>query len=389
MVIILQHSLYLRIGSPYINIFSQHWMSKNRLAIINFFRYYRPENETHELAISQFCAKRRFSLSIDGNKDGRLPVTYDKFKQWFEEEAPERGDVVVLPDKGVTGIVELSGVDQRIRLYASLHEGELCTASREFDYKVLCQAQEEDRLKLQHALHDSGLSWNPWRSKIKKQEIPVENVQYQISMLDRKIGYGVFREIDAQGQIVMYCVKLEGEPVRYSLYEVIGSQRDYQLDKINVSQREKLSEELAVAGVAWNGFFKRIEPVGYVGDPGSEYYYLNEFWEVCKSREQGKTKSIRYFNQGNYFRERKSIDALKGYLLKVLDDRLVERVAEKEYYYLKEFWKVHKTLDKGRSKDLKRAKHRNYFQTEEEAQGIVSLLQQKRNEQLSQYSKKM
>lgn len=361
-------------------------MNKNKVAIVNFFRYYRPENETHELAICQFCAKRHFSLTINGNEDGRFPVTYEEFKQWFEGEAPERGDVVVLPDQGVTGIVELSGIEQRVRLYASLHDGELCTESKEYDYKVLCQAQEEDRLKLQHAFYERGLSWNPWRSKIKPREIPVENVQYQISLLDRKIGYGVFREIDAEGRVVMYCVKLEGEPIRYSLHEVIGFEKDYQLDKINVCQRGKLAEELADAGVLWNGFFKRIEPINYVSS-GSEYYYLNEFWEIYKGREQGKPRNVKYFNQGNYFREKKSIESLRSHLLEWLKDYVPQRTEGKEYYYLKEFWKVCKTLDKGRSKDLKRAKYKNYFHTEEEALETISLLQEKRNEQLSQYPK--
>lgn len=360
-------------------------MSKNRVAIVNFFRYYRPENETHELAIGQFCAKRRFVLSIDGKEDGRQPITYEKFKSWFEEDTPERGDVIVLPDQGVTGIVELSGAGQRVRLFASLQDGELCTTSKEYDYKVLHQAEEKARLELQRAFYDEGLSWNPWRGKIKAREVPVENVQYQISVLGRKIGYGVFREIDTHGRIVMYCVKLEGEAVRYSLHEIVGPERDYQLDKINVSQREKLAEELTSAGMLWNGFFKRIEPVNYVSAPGSGYYYLNEFWEICRALEQGKTRSVKYFNQGNYFREKKNIEALRGYLLRALKDHVPERAEGKEYYYLKEFWKVCKTLDKGRSKDLKRAKHRNYFSTEQDALKVVSLLQQKRNEQLARY----
>ncbi len=39
-------------------------MSKSKSAIHDFFRCYRPKNETHELAIAQFCAQRRFVVSI-------------------------------------------------------------------------------------------------------------------------------------------------------------------------------------------------------------------------------------------------------------------------------------------------------------------------------------
>lgn len=359
-------------------------MNKSRLAIINLFRYYRPATETHELAISQFCVRHRFSLSIDGKEDSREPITYDQFKQWYEEEAPEDGEFVVLPDAGIIGIVEMCGVDHHVRLYASLHEGVLCTTSRDFKYTSLRCADKEELLELQRAFYDQGLSWNPWRNRIKSREVPVENVQYQISILGQKVGYGVFREIDAKGQIVMYCMKLEGEPVQYSLYEVVGPERDYQLSKINVNQRERLIKELAAAGMMWNGFFKRMEPINYVPAVGSEYYFLNEFWEVCKAKEQGKTRSIKYFNQGNYFREKKKVEAIRGYLLRQLKAYVPERWEGREYYYLKEFWKVCKTLDKGRSKDIKRAQYRNYFYSEEEAQRVVFLLQEKRNEQLCQ-----
>ena len=55
-------------------------MSKSKSAIHDFFRCYRPKNETHELAIAQFCAQRRFVVSIDATPDKRLPETYDEFR---------------------------------------------------------------------------------------------------------------------------------------------------------------------------------------------------------------------------------------------------------------------------------------------------------------------
>lgn len=72
-----------------------------------------------------------------------------------------------------------------------------------------------------------------------QRECPVPNQR-----IGSEIGYGVFREIDAKGRIVMYCMKLEDGPVRYSLREVVGPAEDYQLEPINVGQREELAKEL-------------------------------------------------------------------------------------------------------------------------------------------------
>lgn len=363
-------------------------MSKSKSEIHDFFRCYRPENETHQLAIAQFCAQRRFMISIDGTADKRLPVTYEQFRQWFEEELPRRGDVVTLAGEGVSGIVETVGVNHAVCLYISIRGDELNATSGCFGYTSLQAADEEIVVRLQRALYRHGLVWNRWRNKLKPRETPKENVQYQVSVLGRKVGYGVFREIDSQGRIVMYCLKREGEAVRYSLHEVVGPVEDYQLEPINVGQREVLVNELVAAGVLWNGFCKRIEPVRYLVAEGKGYYYLDEFWAVCRTIEQGKSKGARYFNGGNYSRYREPLEEIRKYLVNELGISSVSRTEGNEYYYLKEFWKVCKTTDKGRRRDIKRAKAGNYFSTEESAQNIALRLQEKRKEQLARYPQK-
>ena len=331
-------------------------MSKSKSAIHDFFRCYRPKNETHELAIAQFCAQRRFVVSIDATPDKRLPVTYEEFRQWFETDTPRRGDVVNLVGQG---IVETVGVNQSVCLYVSIRGDELDVASGCFDYTSLEIADKETVLRLQRALYREGLVWNRWRNRLRPRETPKENVQYQISVLGQKIGYGVFREIDAKGRIVMYCMKLEDGPVRYSLREVVGPAEDYQLEPINVGQREELAKELEKAGVLWNGFYKRIEP--------------------------GKTKGAKYFNNGNYSRYREPMEELRRYLLNELGVGPVSRSEESVYYYLKEFWKVCRTTDKGRRRDIKRARSGNYSTDEASIRELALQLQEKRKEQLSRY----
>lgn len=206
-----------------------------------------------------------------------------------------------------------------------------------------------------------------------QRECPVQTAYWV-----RKSDYGVFREIDAKGRIVMYCMKLEDGPVRYSLREVVGPAEDYQLEPINVGQREELAKELEKAGVLWNGFYKRIEPVNYLAPAGKGYYYLDEFWEVCRTIEQGKTKGAKYFNNGNYSRYRNGWRKLRRYLLNELGVGPVSRSEESVYYYLKEFWKVCRTTDKGRRRDIKRARSGNYSTDEASIRELALQLQEKR-----------
>lgn len=362
-------------------------MGKNKAEIHDFFRCYRPESETHELAIAQFCGQRHFAVLIDATPDKRLPVTYEQFRRWFEEETPRRGDVVTLAGKGVSGIVETVGVDHSVCLRVSIRGDELCTSSGYFSYTSLQAAGKEEVNRLQRALYRHGLLWNGWRNRIKQRETPKENIQYQISVLGRKIGYGVFREIDRNGRIVMYCLKPEDGPVRYSLREVVGPVEDYQLEPINVGQREILARELEAAGVLWNGFHKRIEPVRYPLPQGKGYYYLDESWEICRNIGQGKSKGEKYFNSGNYSCCREPLEEIRKYLFEELGVSPADRSEETVYYYLKEYWKVDKTTDKGRKRDIRRARAGNYFTDEESIARLSSRLREKRKEQLAKYLK--
>ena len=79
------------------------------------------------------------------------------------------------------------------------------------------------------------------------------------------------------------------------------------------------------------------------------------------------------------------MEELRKYLLAELGVGSVNRTEGNEYYYLKEFWKVCKTTDKGRQRDIKRAKAGNYSANEESLRMLALRLQEKRKEQLARY----
>ena len=79
------------------------------------------------------------------------------------------------------------------------------------------------------------------------------------------------------------------------------------------------------------------------------------------------------------------MEELRRYLLNELGVGPVSRSEESVYYYLKEFWKVCRTTDKGRRRDIKRARSGNYSTDEASIREHALQLQEKRKEQLSRY----
>lgn len=276
-------------------------MSKNRKSVQTFLGSFRPADETHEKAIGYFCLQKRLSVQINPKGgEQRHPVTYEQFKAWFEAELPGQGDVISFPDKGIIGIVDTTGIDS-LDLSLSLKDGKLETHLLSVPSGDYREATPEECHLLQQALNREGLAWNRRFNKIIKRKVPVNNQRVQISLLGKKVGYGVFREIDNKGMIVMYILKRPGKAVRYSLYEVVGPAEDYQLDQINVSQSKEFISSMKNEGKTWNGFLRRVEPIDFRVGAGKNYWYISEEWEVRVTVESNRPKDQKRFKGGNYF----------------------------------------------------------------------------------------
>lgn len=358
-------------------------MNKTKQHIQDFFRHYRPENDTHRLAILQFCTQQRIAFAFAEGTDERQPVTLEAFRAWFEHYTPQRRDVITLSD-GTVGIVDMAGLDN-VRLYVSLSQGVLTTEPHLFSAASMRPASKEETLALQHALYGKGLAWNDRRCTVSPRIVPEENIRYKISVLGRKVGYGIFREIDKEGRLVMYCVKLEEGSLRCSMREVLGPASDYQLEPLYAKLREELTGELMQAGWHWNGINRRMEPVSYRVEAGQEYYYLNDVWSIGKAVYRNNKQHQRFYTQGNYFRELGEVVAFRNWIQEALKGYTVSRRGGAVYYYLKRNWGVYKETDQDRNKDQKRAFAKNYFPSKDRAEEFFARMQQQRTLSLFEY----
>lgn len=277
---------------------------KSSQHVHSFLSSVRGNGEIDELAIIQYCSGFGIKAEFSNAEKDPLKITFEQFKDWFSCDFPQKNDVIALNDTGVIGIVEKVGYNSIVIGVSVSSSGELDTTPIEFTepHKVTFRsATEEEMSRMQKLLYEAGFAWNKKFGKLGDRFIPTENSLIRISLLTKRVGIGVFKEIDADGNIVMYCIKMEDEPLRYSLCENVGKATGYQIDMINNAERRILKHEFAKEGKVWNGHEKRVEPIDFRVAPGKPYYYIDNYLEIVSTNDYHKPKDLRRFWCGNYY----------------------------------------------------------------------------------------
>jgi hypothetical protein len=299
---------------------------KNRKQVLSYLNTVVVEEEKDELAIESFLSRRNITLEWNEIKKagGKTPVTFEQFREWFDRALPERNEVIVLEESGVTGITKCLCVNE-IVLGASLSpSGELSVLETKIETTAYRKASFEEKVRLQRELNNRGLLWNNRNSRLLGASAPLENIYLRVSLLGERIAIGVFREINDRGETVMYCMKENGKPVRYSLYEAAGNRSDYQLEPVSAQERKMLSDELEKAGKLWNGYAKRIEPLDFRLEKGQVYFCIDDTLGIRGIREKNAPKDRKRWQSGNYYRDRKEAEAMVALIEETRKKQLID-----------------------------------------------------------------
>lgn len=278
-------------------------MMKSIGQIQKFLARIRPSDDLNRMAILGYCRtvlgiRVRFKLGEDTNAPS---VTLESFKKWLERDLFYKGDAVIHAASGAIGIVS-EALCSTLRCGIVLFADGKLARMEEIPVDGCRYASMEEMCALQRKMNEYGILWDRWNGvPVRKDEKPRNNQYVRICVAGHRMGLGIFREIDKEGKLVFYCVKMEDAPVRYSLYEVIGDSRDYQLTVVRTYERNILNEELKKEGVVWNGHLKRLEPANVRASKGGRYYYINECFEVASAQDNYKPRDARRLAAGNYF----------------------------------------------------------------------------------------
>lgn len=260
----------------------------------------------------KYCSKMGINVSYYDSGTPCAYISFGAFKHWVESGLPRVGDVIVFEHHCTIGIV--SSINEKmIHLgVALLGEDGLVVSGVERSAIDFRYATEEEILKLHQFLALKGFTWNLWRNKFVKSKFsPRPNLFVRFrSYVDDDCGVGVFREINSEGQLVMYCV-VRKEQVRYSLYEVIGDINRYQLTSANKMDIAELKNELGKVGKIWNGYYNRIEPFSLFIDYGEKYYYINDKGEIKCATKNDSSAYRKRLACGNHFIDLKHAEDMK------------------------------------------------------------------------------
>lgn len=287
-------------------------MEINKRQIEEFVNGVQPEDEMNKMAILGYC-NTILGIKVVFREDNTdLPkVNLEQFKQCIHEGMFRQGDIVCDGRQGGTGIVHSANFRSLSLIAYVDKDGRFHEEPVEVERAGFRMATQEEMFKIQRMLHKAGLGWDKRKCVLFKQQyVPQENQQVRLNVLGRKMGLGVFKEIDEYGRIVMYCVKMEGEDARYSLHEVVGKAEDYQINLISTYERNIFTEELKQAGVFWNGHLKQIKTINHRVDKGETYYYLNDLFEVVGTTDHYKARDTKRLMAGNYFTSPDKADRL-------------------------------------------------------------------------------
>lgn len=124
-------------------------------------------------------------------------------------------------------------------------------------------------------------------------------------------GYGVVRQVQQTGEVIMYCYCYKGEPAKFNMHEVLGNVNDFSFTAFKPTDypRKALETELNKAGKSWNHHIKRIEPLNMRVGLNERYWYITDKMQVTSDIEKNKATSNKRYLAGNYFRREE--DAVK------------------------------------------------------------------------------
>lgn len=304
-------TLTLQIETPY----SLSQVKTNQ-EIKDYIKTLRAIDEGNEYAIVHYCeTKLNLKVKFQTPKDSMIVVTFSEFKEWAERDFPIANSVIVIeePDCYVNMVAYVSRVlHDSIILGASITEdGNLITnkLSIPFNTKIRKATQKEIN-RITTELFNVDLEWSFEYSRIIERFIPKQCNYVKFVSNAGKRGIGVLREIAKDGKVIMFCVKLENEPIQHSLNEYIGNSCDIRFSLASQIETNLFREELKKVGKIWNGYSKRIEPIDFRLKKGKSYYYINDKFNVASNQETNSSQDRLKFNCGNYFTSLEEINEM-------------------------------------------------------------------------------
>ncbi len=245
-------------------------------------------------------------------------------KQSYDDSVMRSGIVIHNTETGMTGIVgKVQNEPKCLYVPVSLGTDDILNQTELTMLPDNCrQATTEEKKALQQSLNKAHLVWDAHKRRIMQDTLELAPGTYvRVSVLGEDMIYGVFKEIDDRGNIVLYCWADKNKGIGCSLHEVIGQRKYFQIQVIGSHARYMLNVALAKNGVQWNNRRKCLEHIVPTADSDDGipiYYYIDDFLEVHKVQDTHKTNDHKRIMVGNYFATQEEAEEVRDCIRSIL-----------------------------------------------------------------------
>lgn len=284
---------------------------KTKKQIDHFLRKRKYKSEIDFEGISLYC-KNKYGIKLhvpSSYSTTDHALDYAAFANWLES-GYGAGDVVKWGE--YIGLVQDSNIED-VKICLRIDRNGPNFDSITIPIQDITHADENALKRINHVLDEMGKEFGNPFFVITDKFIPGSGslVCFQDHQTG-KDGYGVVRQIQKTGEIIMYCYCCKGETVKFNMHEYLGNVNDFSFTSFKPTDypRKALETELNKAGKSWNHYLKRIEPVNMRVDLNERYWYITDKMQVTSDIEKNKATSNKRYLAGNYFRREEDAVAI-------------------------------------------------------------------------------
>ncbi len=298
-----------------------------RNRVLSLLSSRKPATEVDKKEILSYCREKRMNVYFHRDSESFEPITYGEFLQWYELQHYNVEEVITDKDGTIYLITDFVAGESVSGAYVN-HIGEFCV-----DPKPLPVAEAhkkgsgEERLELQRAMNKSGYIWNPYKKAVMPHIQPDNNDYITLWVLADLVGMGIYKEVNENGDLVLYCFADNKGNLKIDDHFVLGPAIDYAVRGARPTDRSDIIEKLHHANLYWHGKLKRFEPLNLRQRPGGEYYYINSAGRIRSTVETGRSIDHDRYKFGNYFRTLKDADLFKKKMVHFRNEQLTGKLS--------------------------------------------------------------
>lgn len=300
-------------------------MKKSRDHIRRFLSTVRPVAERDEHLIRLFLNKRKIKVAVpecNPNYPNLDTITYEQFEGWYNAGLPTVGDVVRSADGSICLVTDEKWNSFVVGAILS-SKNILSFQERRIVDEKWDLASEDDIMALQIALSAKKVEWNSTSNTVQERSLPQQPKSVRLMVLGRQVGIGIFKEVLPDNTVVMFCVKMGNEDIRYSDNLNMGNADCFSFWDTYEEHRALLQEELGDAGLIWNAKCRRIEKNHARAKLGKPYYWVNGYFKIKQSFEKDTYSDQLRFNKGNYFLKRDVAERAKNRMVNICKEEMI------------------------------------------------------------------